>query len=217
MSWKRGVTISSILKQANPFGQRRGPVNIGTIAIPFLGNATNYPFDNYSATGNWFVTPPTGMVVRSKESIRFVYIISPTVAATPDAGNLTWRWGSLPSIGDVIEANRTLSTQVFVSLIAVLPLLLFVGLLAAVWPITNNPERHRFPAELLVAVGAFLLAVIPVRTVLVPAEISQLTIVDYILGTEMAVMVAVSLMIVFAGSINLKSQSATPLAGPARP
>jgi hypothetical protein len=153
------------------------------------------------------VTPPAGTYIMDKGSIRTAYIISPMVAATPNAGNLTWHWGQVQSIGDVIKANRALSTQVFVSLIATLPLLLFVGLLALVRPIANNPEQRRFPAELLVGVGAFLLAVIPVRTVLVPAEISQLTVVDYILGTEMTVMVAASLMIVFAGSISLRGET----------
>ena len=51
------------------------------------------------------------------------------------------------------------------------------------------------------------MAVIPVRAVLVPSDISQTTVIDYILGTEMAVMVASSLMIVVAGSIRPAASS----------
>ena len=45
-------------------------------------------------------------------------------------------------------------------------------------------------------VGAFLLAVLPVRAVLVPPDISGLTVVDYVLGSEMIVMVVAALLIV---------------------
>jgi hypothetical protein len=64
---------------------------------------------------------------------------------------------------------------------------------------------------LLVGVGAFLLALIPVRAVLVPAEISQITVTDYILGTEMAVMVAASLILVLARAMNSTGRSADTL------
>lgn len=205
------VSIESILDQKDPSGLR-GPVDLGVISIPVFGNVVSYPFDSYSTSGLWVVSPPAGMEVISSGSIRFNWTPAPLeVAATPDAGNLAWHWGYVQSVGDVIEANRIPSIEFFVFLVAGLPLLLFVGLLALVWPILNNPDRRRFPAELLVGVGAFLLAMIPVRAVLVPAEISQITVTDYILGTEMAVMVAASLIIVLAGSVDSNGKASDAL------
>jgi hypothetical protein len=205
------VPIASILKQKDPSGLR-GPVDLGLIRIPVLGNVVSYPFDSYSASGLWAVSPPAGTEIITSTSIRFNWTPAPLdVAATPNAGNLAWHWGYVQSVGDVIEANRITPMKFFVFLIAGLPLLLFVGLLVLVWSTLNNSAQRRFPAELLIGVGAFLLAIIPVRTVLVPAEISQITVTDYLLGTEMAVMVAASLIIVLAGSMNLSGEAADAL------
>jgi hypothetical protein len=197
----RSVTIESILQQTDPTGEIRVPVDLGVVSMPVFGNVISYPFDSYSAAGAWQVFPPSGTAIINDRGIRFSWTPFLAVASTPDSGNLAWRAGYAPE-GYVIEASRIPSVKFFVFLIAGLPLLLFAGLLALVLPLVNDPERRRFPAELLVGVGAFLLAIIPVRAVLVPAEISQITLVDYILGTEMAVMVAGSLIIVLAGLLN---------------
>jgi hypothetical protein len=201
-SLTRTVTIQSILEQSNP-SALRGPVDLGVISMPVLGNVVSYPFDSYSMAGLWVVSPPPGMAVTSSEGIRFSWAPPPlAVATTPDAGNLAWHWGDVQSLGDVIEASRILPIKAFVFLIAGLPLLLFIGLLALIRPVVADADRRRFPAELLAGVGAFLLAIIPVRTVLVPTDISQITVTDYILGAEMAVIVAASLIIVSGRSMN---------------
>ena len=124
------------------------------------------------------------------------------VTATPDADNIAWRWGEQQGPGDIIQANRILTVKVFVLLIAMLPLVLFGGLLILLRQLMADPNRERFPVELLVGVGVFLLAIIPIRAVLVPSDITQTTMVDYILGTEMAVIISSSLMIVLAGSVK---------------
>jgi hypothetical protein len=198
--WARPISIGSILTQTNPLSGARDPVNVGSIALPVLGNAGDYPFDSYSAAGNWFVTLPSGTTIVSGGGIRLLYVVTPTILAAPGAGNLAWRWGHVPSLGLVVQGNRDVSGKLFVCLIVVLPFLLFLGLMASVRPVVNDAGRHRFPAELLAGVGAFLLAVLPVRAVLVPSDISQLTLVDYALGTEMSIMVAASLMLLVAGS-----------------
>jgi hypothetical protein len=56
--------------------------------------------------------------------------------------------------GDVIEANRILAVKVFVLLISMLPLVLFIGLLALLRQLMADPNRDRFPVELLLRVGA---------------------------------------------------------------
>ena len=198
----RSVTVGSILGQKDPTGEIRNPVDLGVVTVPLYGNVISYPFDSYSASGDWQVFPPPGTAISNSEGIRLSWTPSVAVTATPDSENLAWRVSSPQSADYVIEASRIPFVKFFVCLIAGLPLLLFAGLLALVWSLADDPERRRFPAELLVGVGAFLLAIIPVRTVLVPADISQITLTDYLLGAEMAVMVAGSLIIVLAGTAS---------------
>jgi hypothetical protein len=56
--------------------------------------------------------------------------------------------------------------------------------------------QPRLEAGLLAGVAAFLIAILPIRAVLVPAYLNGLTLVDYALGTEMAVMVAATIVVV---------------------
>ena len=46
--------------------------------------------------------------------------------------------------------------------------------------------------EALVGFGAVLLAIVPIRAVLVPATASELTLVDYWLGVEVAILAALA-------------------------
>jgi hypothetical protein len=197
-SLTRAVTIQSILEQAGPSG--RGPVDLGVVSIPIFGNAVSYPLDSYSAEGQWDVSAPAGMEDITSSSIGDDWTPQIVVTATPNADNIAWRFEQENLF--IIEASRISSVQVFVLLISILPLLLFFGLLALLRSFIGGPNRDRFPAELVIGLGAFLLAIIPVRAVLVPSDISQTTVIDYILGTEMAVMVASSLMIVLAASVK---------------
>jgi hypothetical protein len=108
------VTIKSILDQKDVSGLR-GPVDLGVISVPVFGNVVSYPFDSYSASGLWVVSPPAGTEIISNGSIRFNWTPAPLeVAATPDAGNLAWRWGYVQFVGDVIEANRINAMKFFV-------------------------------------------------------------------------------------------------------
>lgn len=154
----RSVTVSSILEQTDPTSEIRNPVDLGVITVPLYGNVISYPFDGYSAAGDWQVFPPPGTAISNSEGIRLSWTPPVVVAATPDSDNLAWRTSSPQSSSHAIEASRIPFVKFFVCLIAGLPLLLFAGLLALVWPLANDPERRRFPAELLVVVGAFLLA-----------------------------------------------------------
>jgi hypothetical protein len=58
------------------------------------------------------------------------------------------------------------------------------------------PDGERpVDATLITGVAAFLIAMLPIREVLVPSELSGFTFVDYAIGTEMAVMVAATLVV----------------------
>jgi len=192
-----------MLKQREPFSQRvREPIHIGTLTLPLLGSADDYPFDDYAAAGNWTVTVPDGTEIVFPGSIRIAYLLTPRIVMSPGAADLKWRWGNVPSIGLALEASRSISSQLFICVIVLLPLLLFLSVLLTLMPrrVRQGRASGRFPAELLVGVGAFLLAVLPVRAVLVPSNIPRLTVVDYALGTEMAVMVAATLMLGLASA-----------------
>jgi hypothetical protein len=55
-------------------------------------------------------------------------------------------------------------------------------------------------AGLIAGAGGFLIALLPIREVLVAAEISGFTLVDFALGAEIAVMVAATLIVVWGAS-----------------
>ena len=56
-------------------------------------------------------------------------------------------------------------------------------------------------ADYFVLVGAFLLAILPVRVVLVPTDVSGLTLVDYVLGAEMSLIVSATLLVATSARI----------------
>lgn len=131
--------------------------------MPIFGNAVSYP------TGQWDVSAPAGMEDITSSSIGDDWTPQIVVVATPNADNIAWRFAQESLF--IIEASRISSVQVFV-LISILPLLLFFGLLALALlrSFISGPNRDRFPAELVIGLDAFLLAIIPVRAVLVPSE-----------------------------------------------
>jgi len=68
------------------------------------------------------------------------------------------------------------------------------------WRWATEPWSRTLPGELLIGLGAFVLVVLPIRAVLVPSDVSGLTVVDYALGAEMAVMVVITLMLALASA-----------------
>ncbi len=96
-----------------------------------------------------------------------------------------------------LVGQRRFTTRAFVAILMTLPLLLFLALLFAVRAYGRR-RRGSLEAGLIAGVGAFLIAVLPIREVLVPSEIPGFTLVDYGLGAEMAVMVAATLVVVWS-------------------
>jgi hypothetical protein len=207
LTWTRQVSIGEIVKQRLAFfSPGRDPIHVGTLALPLLGNAGDYPLDIYSATGTWAVAVPDGMDVVFGGAHMFDLPITTRIETIPGAADLNWRSNDVSSapflVNLILEASRSPSNKLFISVLVLLPLLLFLGVLWTLMPRAAHEGRAdaRLPAELLVGVGAFLLAVLPIRVVLVPSDVSRLTVVDYALGTEMAVMVAATLMLALAVS-----------------
>ncbi len=200
MAWTRQVSISEMLKQREPLSRDREPIHVGTLTLPLLGNPGDYPLDTYSTAGLWVVQVPNRMQIVFPGSVRLSYIVTPRISVSPGTADLKWRWDNTSDAGLVLEASRSFPSQLFIIILLLLPILLFLGLLLTLIPRSAH-ESHtssRLPTELLVGVGAFLLAVLPVRAVLVPSDVPRLTVVDYVLGTEMAVMVAATLILAIA-------------------
>ena len=81
----RSVTVGSILGQKDPTGEIRNPVDLGVVTVPLYGNVISYPFDSYSASGDWQVFPPPGTAISNSEGIRLSWTPSVAVTATPDS------------------------------------------------------------------------------------------------------------------------------------
>lgn len=196
ISWARQVSVNEIRNHIDQLTGQRTAVDIGTLMLPLLGDASDYPLDTYSTVGNWYVKVPGGTDILGQA----VYFNPLKIVVKPEAPDLRWRWDNVQSVGIVLEASRSFSSQLFIFVVVLLPFLLFLGLLLILMPrdVSEDRSAGRLPGELLVGVGAFLLAVLPVRAVLVSADITRLTVVDYALGTEMAVIVAATLILALA-------------------
>jgi hypothetical protein len=101
------------------------------------------------------------------------------------------------------EGNRIITmrferanvTRWYIVIVALIPLVL--GLLLCL--VLFRPESElgtRIGPEAIAGVAAVLLAILPIRLVLVPTEISEPTLVDYWLGFEMALLAALGCLAV---------------------
>jgi hypothetical protein len=196
-SLTRKATIGSILNSTDQSTGERDPVNLGVWTIPLLGNSSDYPLDSYTTSGIWVVGLPSGTQVVLPNSIHGDYIVLPEISATPGPADLEWHWGNAPNVGWALVASRAFPNGLFIFVLLLLPILLFFGLLLTMISRKGRESRDYsgLTGDLIVGVGAFLIALLPVRAVLVPPDVPQFTFVDYVLGTEMAVMVAATLIL----------------------
>jgi hypothetical protein len=183
-----------------------GPINLGTESLPLSGSVASYPLESLRFAGSWHIGTLSGTVYQGPGSMRYgrrtpQFMESDLAVQVEEApGVVPVVWHSTPeSAGEgknfEIAAERTGHERLFVAILLFLPLALFVGMLAALRATKGNTE-----AGLVVGVAAFLIAMLPIRTVLVPAEITGFTLVDYALGCEMATMVAATLAIVWVAA-----------------
>jgi hypothetical protein len=192
------------------------PVYLGRVALELVGNAGDYPLDVYSAYGTWSLVIPNGMFLgNSGDSTLTDVPVTTRILTSPGGAELNWRSDVWPNYATspyvTLEANRSFSNLLFIIVLILLPLLLFIGVLLTFRRSVAKQivEDARLLAGLLVGVGTFLLAVFPIRAVLVPPDVSRLTIVDYCLGTEMAVIVAGTLWLALAVNESSATGSAS--------
>jgi len=159
-------------------------VPAGTLPIPINGYPRMYPLDHYLAqmgVGIGGELPPFARV----RLFSFQWFVAPTAAAL--------NWGvsvnegdAPPGVGEdmALVAQRPAAVKLFVWVIVAIPLLLIVLLSTLLW------QRPSGSIDGLVGVIAIMLAILPIRAVLVPGEITSLTVVDFALATEMALLAA---------------------------
>jgi hypothetical protein len=207
-------SLSTVLRRLvatrarEPIGARENSpeVSMGTLTVPLAAAAHRYPFDWYSFRGAFRVALlPAGKVV---------YVYGPRHLRLPEVPIATHIYAD-PAIAPFIatagaEADefpfdtakrlgfrfvRSAGTRAYVTVVALIPLLLAV-LLAIVLFGSAARDRPNLGPEAVVGLTAVLLAILPIRLVLVPADSSELTLVDYWLGFEVAVLAAMACLAV---------------------
>jgi hypothetical protein len=167
------------------------PLMIGVVVDPGVGNF------NWSSQTPPFPLGPPVFGVRPQ-------ILAPPLGLTLLSSGLTFlgpgtrtNYGgnaAEPCVGAaipvVVQAARPTTTRLFVLSLALIPLLL-IALLILRW-LSEGSARS---TDGLVGVAAIMLAILPIRLVLVPSEITSLTLVDFILGAEMALLAAVTVIL----------------------
>jgi hypothetical protein len=195
-TWESPIPTATILKSHAPQGGLRAAVALGTVTLPVLGAAHSYPLDSYEDRGTWEVsTPPgtyDGLATTAREQLPLrLEVAAPATTAIA--------WHSHPqrtTFGAVQElaGTRSFETKLFILVLLLLPIALFLGVLSTIGPSSSDLSRP-IDAGLLAGVAAFLIAILPIRAVLVPADVAGLTVVDFALGTEITAMVAATLVV----------------------
>jgi hypothetical protein len=175
---------------------------LGEFVLPLAGAQQRYPFDWYAGRVTVAVRveyPAKRVSEGHSESVEAYYPrpfelelinskhVAPFVVnATADkrttipvtAAQIGLRW------------QREDVTRLYVVIIALVPLIL--GLLFLVVLFSSHLSgRRAIGTEAIAGIATVLLGILPIRLVLVPAEISSLTLLDYWLGLEIALVAAV--------------------------
>jgi hypothetical protein len=184
------VSLARLVK--NP-GQA---IPLKTQALPVEGSSARYPFDAY--TGREFLYAETVGIVRPgtrheetgagvAEDIQFQLFYGPSIAPfTLDGSQVAEEGFAEFELG----LHRTVLTQSYVTALSFLPLIL--ALLLWIVIAQRSQQAQQLGPEALAGVGAVLIAILPLRQVLVPEETGMLTLVDYWLGLQVAVLIAIA-------------------------
>lgn len=158
-----------------------------TIVVTAQTNPQAFPDDLYRVE---FAVTSTGAPV--------------TVSLLPNPGLVDWRMSALDGCGGCVGVvfSRQTHVRLFVYGVALAPLLL--GLSAALHWLSDRNSRSA-PIEL----GAALLALLPLRDVLVPDDIPGITRLDHLLGGEV-VLIAVAVAVVTAITLWRRATAASP-------
>jgi hypothetical protein len=168
------------------------------------GDPRRYPLDTYTFSHGSKLSPVTGLdLVFDCQGVDLSPLASSAVRVGLPGKAGPWRlsqvsWEPTVGAGEVFRAsilvavNRDWQTEFYVLSLALVPLLfaiLFIHLL-----FFNPSTRDSGVPDFLVALAATTLAVVPLRAVLVPSSMLDLTLVDLVLGVGAASLVSVGLV-----------------------
>lgn len=183
-------------------------VDLGSLVIPAQGNPARYPWDSYGV--NRFVhlylshkAHPALLPNEVAPGVEFPFsqpaeikvFEGPAVAPlTLDAETeeRVFTLGGPTELALSLQLHRTGLTRAYVILILAIPPLLECLLVLFLWRGRPENEDRRPGFETLAGVAAVLFAILPIRLVLVPSGIGELTLVDFMLGLEVAVLAAIA-------------------------
>jgi hypothetical protein len=156
--------------------QTNSPDFLGTVTVPADGDSRRYPLDTYTAD----VSPSIGTPALPDK------LTSIEVYADPGVSDFGWKYSNNSSFlflaSATVEGRRPRSTDLFVLSLLAVPLVMIVLMLGQ---IVRKPPNS---VEGLVGVAAIMLAILPIRAVLVPGDINAPTLVDLALAFEMALL-----------------------------
>jgi hypothetical protein len=157
-----------------------------TFIFPTFGFSQDYPFDQYEAQGTVFVEFPS-WIVSDKRQATGAFEAHPDVSEAANLTQFSVTTGQVDVQNLVIVIQRTGASKRFV-----LGLLgLFAAVVLALVLYVARSRRGLRGTDLFVAAAAIFIALLPLRAVLVPAGLSDFTLVDLSLGCLIAFLVAV--------------------------
>ena len=185
-------SASSVLSTRSPF------VSLGKFVLPVAAAPRRYPFDWYALRGNldlliedaWVRMKPIALGESANPAFETEVFVNPSVAPF-EVKVSTARVMSKVREEDHdaerlnIRLVRSTATKWYIGVVAFIPLILGSLLCLVLFRRSRTKDANIGP-EALAGVAAVLLAILPIRLVLVPASVTELTLVDYWLGFEMA-------------------------------
>jgi hypothetical protein len=173
------------------------PVDNAEVTLPLYGDAASYPLDSYGLEFFADLELPSGILLeRSAGGNTSTISLTVRMVADPEAAALA---SSVRTSGPSAEPrlqlllNRPFRQKAFVAMLLAVPLI-FAGLAAPLLLGSGRAgERARVEGGAITLVGA-VLAILPIRQVLVPPDSGSLTFVDGVLGFEVALFTALALV-----------------------
>jgi hypothetical protein len=165
-----------------------------TVRLPVWGHAPSYPNDAYGIDAFVWISLPPGLALdNGMGGITLLPDFNLAIAAGPGlAGrelavttNRRNDSSNFRTFGVIL--HRPLFDRIYIMAIAFVPMIFGVALLDRFF-LVQSPSSGLTNDSLLGAAAA-ILAVLPLRAVLVPTEITALTTVDFLLGAGLALIV----------------------------
>ncbi len=181
-----------------------GPISLSPYTLSLAATPQHYPLDWYATsdvinTGAPEGAEPTFAYCPNRHEVsayacgfgvptRVAIFAEPSLAQFHLQASLGRSSRVLHQFLLTIKLERKTAIKLYVLFIASIPLILGVLLMVMLGRRRSEPVGP----EGIVGVAAVLLAILPIRLVLVPAEVHILTVVDYVLGLEMAILAAIA-------------------------